>query len=105
MKNVANNIIVIAARFASELHYNGVAKEFLDSYKKSKHYQKYIVMEILASMVYVTMGDKVNALDHMEQAKSLSNKPRNAVYRQETQQFHDFLTEENFNRRRVSFRF
>ena len=105
MENVTNNVFVFVAQFASQLYYDDVTKEFLDSYKKSKHYQKYIVMEILASMVYVTMGDKVNALDHMEQAKSLSNKPRNAVYRQETQQFHDFLTEENFNRRRVSFRF
>ena len=57
-------------------------------------------MEIIASMVYVTMDDNENALLHMEQAKSLSNKPINAMYRQETQEFHEFLAEANFNRLR-----
>ena len=42
-------------------------------------------MEILASMVYVTMGDKPNALSHMRNAKRLSNDPRNARYRVETE--------------------
>ena len=100
VQNVANNVIVIAARFASQLHYDDVTKQFLDIYKKSKQYQKYIVMEIIASMVYVTMDDNENALLHMEQAKSLSNKPINAMYRQETQEFHEFLAEANFNRLR-----
>ena len=93
MENVTNNVFVIAAQFASQLHYDDVAKEFLDSYKKSKLYQKHVVMEILASMVYVTMEDNRNALRHMGNAKRLSKDDSNPKYRVETEKFYKFLAE------------
>ena len=92
-ENVDNNLFVIVAQFASQLYYDDVAKVFLDGYKKSKMYEKHVVMEILASMLYVTMDDNRKALRHMRKAKLLNNDPISAYYRQETEEFYKFLAE------------
>ena len=95
LRNVTNNVTVLAARFASQLHLYKIEEEFLASYRASKHFQArpLHVMEMLASMVRVTMGDRDSSVRHMRNSRRLSDASRRlACYKQETQQFCDFLT-------------
>ena len=99
VKNVINNVTVLAARFASQLHFNNVAGEFLLSYRRaSRIYQRNVVMEMLASMVRVATGDFGTSKRHMERAKGLSNTadPRRRFYRAEVQELNESLAEGNF---------
>ena len=101
MNNATDNVIVLAAQFASQLHCDDVTNEFLESYRKSRRfYQNHVVTEILASMVYVTMDDNRNALRHMRNAKRLSNDDNNANYRLEVERLYRFLIQEHLNLRR-----
>ena len=98
VKSVTNNVTVLAARFASQLHFNNVAGEFLLSYRRaSRIYQRNVVMEMLASMVRAAMGDFGISKSHMERAKGLSNTadPRRRFYRAEVQELNDIWAEEN----------
>ena len=99
VKSVTNNVTVLAARFASQLHFNDVAGEFLQSYRRaSRIYQRNVVMEMLASMVSVAMGDFGTSKRHMERAKGLSNTadPRRRFYRAEVQELNEIWAEGNF---------
>ena len=99
VKSVTNNVTVLAARFASQLHFNNVGEEFLNSYRRaSALYRRDVVMEILASMVLVAMGDFGTSLRHMENAKRLSHSddPRKSFYRTESQELNDIWALEDF---------
>ena len=95
LRNVTSNISVLAARFASQLQFHNIAEDFLASYTASKYFQTrpLVVMEMLASMVHVTMGDLESGVRHMQSSRRLSEATRRlACYRPDTQQFCDFLT-------------
>ena len=91
MKDVTNNVFVFAARFASQLHFDGVAREFVESYRMFREHKKYVVMEALASMVHVTMGNNGIAYRYTVGALRLSEEHRNALYAAEIKKIYDFL--------------
>ena len=85
MKNVTNNVTVLAARFASHLHSHKLEEVFLASYRASRDYQQVVVMETVAAMVNLTKGNPVTSLRHMRRASRLSRGEDNGFYREETE--------------------
>ena len=86
-ENVTNNVTVLSARFASHLHSHKLEEVFLESYRNSRDYQKLVVMETVAAMVNLTMGNSMSSLRNMRRAASLSrgSNGRNTFYREETE--------------------
>ena len=97
VKNVTNNLTVLAARFASQLRFQKLGEEFLRSYEESGMHRKYVVMEMLASMVHLARGETVLSSGCMSRAHFLSECETESVlhdaYKLETMELGDFVNE------------
>ena len=97
VKNVTNNVTVLAARLASQLRFRKLGEEFLHSYRESGMHRKYVVMEMLASMVHLARGEMVLSSGCMSRAHFLSGCETESVlqdaYKSETMELGDFLYE------------
>ena len=92
-----NNVGIILAHLASELHDNEVTDSFLRSYRLSTTYRENTIMEMLASMVYLTKSDFINAISSMKRARRRCNRElsmRYYPYQRLTEQFCVFLGNE-----------
>ena len=99
-----NNVCVILAHLASQLHHHDFTESFMRSYMLSLTYREYVIMEMLASMVYVTTGDVIKAISSMERSKQLSsdefamrNYLRYRHYRRMTEDFCKFIFETDWD--------